>query len=315
MTCVPTQYTVPAAVLPRRIVCVALGIELLVASILKTSDEPHYSSLAAHFTSLERFDWKAAIECIVAIWLLTGVCFHKGHLVARILFMCFVFANLFHIITGAESCGCFGALKVSPWYALIANMAAILALSLVPPTETTAPKRTETLRMALVLFGGLACYGSIIQLAAALGNSPVSPVVGATGEMIIDRDRWLGHHLNIAHLVDLDADLAAGTWVVVFLRANCEKCIHEMPRHEMLADEMADSGAVPRVAFIDIQADAPRNPSGPARCRSCVYGRIKSGSQMYIPTPTIVTISDGVVTRLLESLPHRESAFWGTGLD
>lgn len=297
--------------LARRFVFSILSLELFVASALKSVNSVN-SSMAGFGLDFWGGNWQAAIEFVIAVWLVSGVCWRQVQLVAGVLFLLFSVANLLKIITGAESCGCFGAVEISPWYTLIANIGAILALSLVASPVLSLPRRHDVIKLLSILVGGFILYAVMTNMIRVVSNSANSPVMDAEGKMIFDKDHWIGHQMNLKNVVEIDANLATGIWVVVFIRSNCAKCVYNLPRQKNLAEEMARQGKTPRVAFIDLQRHHPLDDAGDAVCPSCAYGGLKEGRNLPIETPTIILINNGVVTRVLDDLPNRESAFWNS---
>ncbi|MDA1055481.1 MAG: hypothetical protein O3C40_34205 [Planctomycetota bacterium] len=95
---------------------------LLVAATLKTLF-PVTESMAPPFAiALILF------ELFLAVWLISGLLPRFSWCVATLCFAAFAAISVMKIAAGETDCGCFGVLRVSPWFALSIDMAAVLLL-------------------------------------------------------------------------------------------------------------------------------------------------------------------------------------------
>ena len=95
------------------------GIFLIGASILKIQQlltEPILSK--GFWESWEFFLIQIPLEMGLGIWLICGLFRKAGWLLGLIAFGGFIGVTLYKGLTGAESCGCFGLVKVNPWITL-----------------------------------------------------------------------------------------------------------------------------------------------------------------------------------------------------
>jgi hypothetical protein len=200
------------------VVRILLGILLIVAAGLKLLDRspdplaragwifsPHW-----HLAAIEA-------EAILGIWLLTGAVPRLLWLVALLCFCLFASVNLYLGIEGQPSCGCFGAkLAISPWYALVLDLAAVASLVWWRPRQG---HRTEMPYLAMLprglavaggsgvilvaVFGGLTwIYGSLPETLLHLRAEPltIEPSVTDLGVIPSGETRsftvWLTNHSN-----------------------------------------------------------------------------------------------------------------------
>ena len=122
--------------------CIArtlLGVLLLVAGGLKAyqlATEP-----VAGGGLLAGRGWlivKAEAEIIFGLWMLSGLLRRLTWAAAVTCFAAFCGVALYKGLSGAESCGCFGKLPVNPWYTLVLDLAAVVALVVWRPDLRTA---------------------------------------------------------------------------------------------------------------------------------------------------------------------------------
>ena len=107
------------------VVRVAVGGLLLIAAVLKAV-EPSMPSLTSRLLVMSQI----FLECSLAAWLLSGIAPHTGRFVALIVFAGFAGIVGWKLLSGEESCNCFGRLEVPPMYTLGLDVVVIVALAL-----------------------------------------------------------------------------------------------------------------------------------------------------------------------------------------
>lgn len=119
--------------------------------------------------------WQLVIvefEGLLGVWLLAGVR-PRGMYLAALLWFCGLAAvALFQALTGAATCGCFGALHVSPWVTLAIDAAAIVSLCFLrPPLEPSLLGRLRRGGVVyLAIVAGVAAPSAIRQAIAAVAG-------------------------------------------------------------------------------------------------------------------------------------------------
>ena len=121
----------PEASARLRLVHRFLGVVLIAAGAVKlydfateTKDESAVSMVFMTF---------AEAELLGGLWLVAGLDPLKAHPWAVAAFGGFGAISLVQVLAGKCSCGCFGSLTVSPWFALVFDLAAIAALLMCHP--------------------------------------------------------------------------------------------------------------------------------------------------------------------------------------
>ncbi len=143
--------TAPVLVIPPRLVHSALGAVLIAAGTIKlyefafvSQDEGATTLLLAAF---------AEAELLGGIWLVAGFDAARTHWWALAAFSGLATAGLFQALAGKCSCGCFGSLTISPWLALVFDLAAVAALlAWRPPVDPKERSSVHSLHVIGMVF-------------------------------------------------------------------------------------------------------------------------------------------------------------------
>lgn len=171
----------------------------------------------------------------------------------------------------------------------------------------THPQRHRATRW--VLFGGTV---ALFAMPAAIAMWRFSPAVltedgsflGTGDIVIIEPTRWVGQPLPILAHVDIAEQLARGSWILVFYRQGCEKCDFVLSKYTRWAAESADDAKAARVAFVEmaVSSTAERPIRVASAAPGIVTGSFRDSRRWFCKTPSIVHLSDGLVTAV-ESAP------------
>lgn len=108
---------------------ILLGVLLIGAAALKAYELATGPTIRSSFLGSRWFlTALVEFEIVLGVWLISGWAWKKCWWAALITFSGFGLITLYQAVAGYESCGCFGKLKVSPWYTLILDMAALAGL-------------------------------------------------------------------------------------------------------------------------------------------------------------------------------------------
>lgn len=206
---------------------------------------------------------------------------------------------------GASSCGCFGAVKVSPWVTLVTDVAFFLGLLFLGRREKRLAF-TPTLDTRRVLIAG--CWTLLVFAVAfavptgrngAEGETPGAEVA-ARGNLPKDGfylpvyQDWIGQKfvdLDIAGWIsDLPGDLDLGPQYVVFYRKDCEHC-HELMELHFSAELPAPTLAV----AVPERTGFPTENVQVFECGGCRTAELPSGVDWFLQTPVLVRLDGGVV--------------------
>jgi hypothetical protein len=162
-----------------RAVSLSLGGLLLVAAALKLyglsfSAIPPVGWLASPSVQMLAVLW----ELVLGLWLVSGYLRTPAWLFTLLTFTVFAVVSGYLGLQGVASCGCFGVIAASPWYAFGLDVLAIAALLLFRPTwnalelRAFAKPASRVALGAVVVFGGLAlaAYGLFGSIDTALAR-------------------------------------------------------------------------------------------------------------------------------------------------
>jgi len=216
---------------------------------------------------------------------------------------------------GASSCGCFGAVAVSPWITLVTDVTFLLGLVVCgrgePRLELTTNLRTlQVVAAGLWGLAGVAlAFGlrSPAQLAPEPDPSTSGPqtavALPADGYYLPDYQTWLGRpfsELDVAGWArGLPDDLASGSQYVIFYRKDCEHC------HELM--ELYFSASLPRpttAIAVPERAGFPTENLQPFPCGECRVAELPAGVDWFLQTPVLVRLFDGIVECVSEVDPE-----------
>jgi len=269
----------------------SLGITLAIAGAMKLAGAPG-AAPATDTTVMPAF--LAVAELAFAAWLLGG-CFPRLlHALTLCVFGAFSLVALTQTARGAESCGCFGALRIGPAYMAAFDLSAVLALILVRPHPSAAgaggaPAYRAGAAMALML----AATGALVLHAARSGvlAATVSAVTAdQSGPAVLLPDDWVGAAFPLLKHVDAPGNLERGTWVVLLHRADCPTCHDAMPRYRAMARA---GGADAQLSLLQMPSQddaASGDDPGP-----WMSGRIRPDRQWFLTTPSALVLRDGIV--------------------
>lgn len=140
-------------------------------------------------------------EILGGIWMICGFAPGRTRVWAAAAFGGLAASSLLQVLAGHCSCGCFGALSLSPWFVLLFDIAAVAALLTAPaqPDPEEAPSG-QTLRLSA--FGGLALLIALVGWRqadwvtvagrATAGNRPLDRTslafTGESGKFVLRTD-------------------------------------------------------------------------------------------------------------------------------
>ena len=221
-------------------------------------------------------------ELLLALWLLCGGLARLDWAACVGLFSLFATFTLYQLTIGAESCGCFGQVRVPPAVTLALDLAILAALFFCRPTVSES---TPAWRLGVPLW-----ILALVGPPAALAMTSYTPgSLESGGVVVLEPQTWDGEPFPLTEHVDLPADLSEGRWTVVFYRHNCGKCLAELPDYHRRA------AAGERIALISVPPHAADRLAGQSAA-AAVAGRLSDSRDWFIQTPAAVTLVDGVVT-------------------
>jgi hypothetical protein len=249
-------------------------------------------------------------EFFLAIWLASGLYGAGATVIALATFATFSIVSFVRILSSAESCGCFGPVKVHPAYSFALDV--VLVIALCRSRIATEVHSRRAFRIRLSVAGGIfVCLAAPVTAAilnfrhdSFTSDGRIHP----SGFAILEPKKWLGRSLPVLPYLDIEADLSRGDWVVVFHRHDCSKCAALMANWIRFAEQAKRRGNVPRVALVEVPpfADPVQLHVRPQPALSS--GKLSDGVDWFIQTPTVIRVSGGTVVSIedAESLMFAE---------
>ncbi len=298
------------------VVRIALGLLLLTAAALKghqLATEPIVE------TSLLTSRWVligvVEFELFFGLWLLAGLYPRWTWRAALLCFGGFACISLHKAVSGEASCGCFGRASVSPWYALILDLAAVGAMFSWRPPEPRWKARAYS-RFAAVRVGGVAAMflvtgipvGLAMGAARPFGTSTERDIVFEGGFVVLRPKSWLGKPFPLLRHIDAGDEIGQGEWIVVLHRDDCPACADAVPEFVRLADRLAMSPGAPRTAIVGLPPYGESEDAFSLRCASCRTARVDDAYEWFVQTPVTLLLSNGVVRAIGDSVGDLQGA-------
>ena len=275
---------------------VVLGLVLLIAAGLKAhqlSTEPTLE------TGLLNSRWfliaVVELELLFGLWLLAGLYPKQTRYAALIFFAALAGISLSKALSGAATCGCFGAVEVNPWYTFALNAAAIFAFSFATPCIASVNIRASLARFAFVGVCALACVVLSVSMfgyaTATLADD--GTIIGDSNTVVLKPDRWVGKRFPLLGHIDIGDALRSGKWIVFFHRPGCPKCEAALEWLQEAVSATADR----RLAVVDLDSIGivENGTYGGYATRAL----LSPERDWVVQTPLQVGLSDAVVTSVL----------------
>lgn len=234
-------------------------------------------------------------ELALGLLVLSGLYWHKLRWLVLVLFTGFAGYSLYLAVTGATSCGCFGPIRIHPWWMLgldLAVVAGLLFSTLVGhgeidphPTGRFLMRDAPHRHRRLIVVGA-----TVATIIAALlfrytdQRTAVGEGLVSAGDLVVlEPEHWIGKRLPIAGAIDLD--LSQGEWTILLHRHDCPVCQEQVPHYEQRA-AMGE-----RVALVEVPPYGDFERHG----NDCSYARLQGAHDWFVQTPVELRLKDGVV--------------------
>lgn len=278
---------------------IVVGLLLLVASGFKVWDY-----LAGYINVSENLGqrneiWESltsAVEATLGMFVLTGPDWRVLRIPIASMFFGFAGYSLYLALQGADSCGCFGPIKVNPWWTFLLDLSVLIGLLIdwrinknSDPSPGGYPLKFRLTSVALTI--ALFCVILVWQSRPAIGTAhSLLQVVGDT--TILEPKNWVGKPFPL--IDDIDLDLRQGNWIVVLHRHDCADCQKALPNYERLAHKQSDS----RVVLVEVPPFAKKQEE-----RECPVARLADNRQWFVQTPVEIRLEKGLVMAASTELP------------
>ncbi len=282
-----------------------VGFLLVAAAMLKAAQlYQHPSSALTDDFSRYWVPLLIGSELGLGLAAIAGMYWRQLRLLAMVLFASFACYSLLMAVQGAASCGCFGSLKINPWWTFVLDL--IVFAGLFAEYRTTWQEKSflETTIKSYSPRAGL-IGTAMLSMTVAFGLAwHVAPHhqknsqegFQTVGDLIVlEPEDWPGKKFPLLEHIDLD--VSQGTWVVLLHRHDCPKCQEVLPQYEQLAMQAAEryQVAIVEVPPHDAMHILPKN-----HCRT---GKLTDLQEWFVQTPVEIELENGVVTAASTELP------------
>lgn len=283
------------------------GIVLLAASALKIHQlltEPIIGK--GFWESWEFFLIQIPLEAGLGIWLICGLFRKAGWLLGLIAFGGFIGVTLYKGLIGAESCGCFGVVKVNPWVTLsVIDIPIFILLAIFRPKGEKLlpppwPNPVHFFAIAIPTFILLPTIEYIlITNKQAKPNVEdwvaKSPKTTITEPNVSARQLW-----PMLEDIDIKQQLQSGLWVVLLYHCDCPDCAKAIPLYEeMYKSFKANENAI-NFAFIEMPPYGDEKQQLVSPDSEVTRGKLNDIKKWFVQTPVVVVLNDGIVLKASE---------------
>ena len=254
------------------IVRVVVGVVLVAASILKLAGTQS-SSTVPQWTQIGI----AISELFLGSWLLSGRASAVARAIAIVLFLAFTGWALESLMSGETTCGCFGALRISPQISVIVDAVILLVLILARPDGgASSVARYQVVQRTIA--------ASIV----VMGTFWLHRSVAGREVIVVDATSWIGQPCPLRGVLRVDESVDRGHWILLVIDPDCSVC-------QAATARVSHSESSIRHALISVSSsDLVPNP------RNLPSGTLVRGVRLIATLPLAVECVDGLVTRVAE---------------
>ena len=209
------------------------------------------------------------------------------------------------LLLGASSCGCFGAVEVSPWVTLVTDVTFLLGILVLGRREPRLAL-TPNLPTSRVMIAGVLSLLSVFVAFGLPAPSPAAnagsvdvasvdvPALPADGYYMPQYGDWIGRQFGqldvAAWISNLPDGIDFGLQYVIFYRKDCEHC------HELMELHFSGSLEQPATAIaVPERYGFPTENLQPFDCPECRLAELPPGIDWFFQTPVLVRLRDGAV--------------------
>jgi hypothetical protein len=191
-------------------------------------------------------------ELFFGLWLLANILPRPTWAAAIVCFGAFAGISLYKALSGYATCGCFGAVKVGPWYTTCLDVAIVVSLLYwrpsiafplpsgegkgeggIPPPPFRLPPFVTVLLLFLLL-GLPAAYAMGSYTDTTLSDA--GQIIGDGKIVVLEPEKWIGKRFPLLPFIEdssrsvksgqlpLRERLVEGEWLVVLYRDGCPRC-------------------------------------------------------------------------------------------
>lgn len=245
------------------------------------------------------FVFQIPLELGLGIWLVSGLFRKAAWMIAVLAFGLFIVVTLQKGLVGADSCGCFGRVKVNPWITFsVIDIPIFLGLLIFRPKglKLLPPPWPSALHFFGVAIPTFMAFAIIMPV--LVFNKPPDKT---DKYEVIKPAEWIGQtEWSMLKHIDIAGSLKSNIVIVVLYDTECETCHKAIPLYDQMARDMAEN----KDSIIFVLIEIPPYASGkddivPADTL-CLQGKLDSSKKWYVQTPLVVVLQDGVAVKSWE---------------
>ncbi len=206
-----------------------IGLLLIAAAGLKGVDLARgVTNTHAYFHIVEVLS-----EWALGLWLICGLARRHATAISLAAFAAFAGVSLIRALTGRHSCGCFGPIKINPWFTLALDMAVLLSLAAQwrwgPLAQPGVRSRRWRGLTAIALAGlsvAAATWGWRYWRPAVLDTN--GRIIGGHGVVTLEPADWNGHAFPLVRYLPHSLRIQQGRWLVILYYHGCPACQHAL---------------------------------------------------------------------------------------
>jgi hypothetical protein len=222
-------------------------------------------------------------------------------LIAVLAFGLFIVVTLQKGFIGAESCGCFGRVKVNPWITLSAiDIPLFILLLLFRPRgeKLLPPPWPRTAHFFGVAIPTFITFGVIIPV--LIFNKPPDKT---DKYEVVKPSEWLNPanvEWPMLKYIDIADSLRETLAVVILYDIECETCHEAVPQYDRLSRDLSGDDESLRFAFVEVPPYATEQEQIVPVDTPCLRGKLDSSKKWYMQTPMVVVLQEGRAAKFWE---------------
>jgi hypothetical protein len=278
------------------------GSMLLLAAGLKPSSPPESLTFeAAYGLPLASSAVLIAGEWLLGVLLLAGLWQRTTVGAAFSAFSAFAMFALYRGLSGAQWCGCFGAVSVSPWLTLTLDVGIAVALG-----RTWLQLRQEEAIVSGKLVAinwqritmTIPCALVVVPLQVwTVRSRPTQLTIDTQavkqGEIVLlEPLDWLGKPFPLApYIRETSNEVLQGDWIVLLYHHDCPKCQEALPRYKSLAKQLQAIASTEQVMLVEV----PPFGGPPHATGMSDTARLSDDHRWLVHAPVEIRLQDGKV--------------------